>query len=167
MKLIKELIPYIIIIIAALLIRTFIFTPVKVDGASMYPTLEDREILILKKYDKSYQRFEIAVIKHDNDMLVKRIIGLPGENVKYKNNKLYINGKKIEEPLYLETENFSLMDLGYTKIPDDYYLVLGDNRYNSADSRIFGLIKKEDILGTTSLRIWPLKKIGILENVYN
>ena len=164
MKLLKELIPYIIIIIAALLIRTFIFTPVKVDGASMYPTLEDGEILILKKYDKSYQRFEIAVIKHDNDMLVKRIIGLPGENVKYKNNKLYINGKKIEEPLYLETENFSLSNLGYSKIPDDYYLVLGDNRYNSTDSRIFGLIKKEDILGTTSLRIWPLNKIGIIKN---
>lgn len=164
MKLLKELIPYIIIIIAALLIRTFIFTPVKVDGASMYPTLEDGEILILKKYDKSYQRFEIAVIKHDNDMLVKRIIGLPGENVKYKNNKLYINGKKIEEPLYLETENFSLSNLGYTKIPDDYYLVLGDNRYNSTDSRIFGLVKKEDILGTTSLRIWPFKKIGIIKN---
>ena len=164
MKLLKELIPYIIIIIAALLIRTFIFTPVKVDGTSMYPTLEDGEILILKKYDKSYQRFEIAVIKHDNDMLVKRIIGLPGENVKYKNNKLYINGKKIEEPLYLETENFSLSNLGYTKIPDDYYLVLGDNRYNSTDSRIFGLVKKEDILGITSLRIWPLNKIGIIKN---
>ena len=130
----------------------------------MYPTLEDGEILILKKYDKSYERFEIAVIKHDNDMLVKRIIGLPGENVKYKNNKLYINGKKIEEPLYLETDDFSLMDLGYTKIPDDYYLVLGDNRYNSTDSRIFGLIKKEDILGTTSLRICPFKKIGIIKN---
>ena len=164
MKLLKELIPYIIIVIAALLIRTFIFTPVKVDGASMYPTLEDGEILILKKYDKSYERFEIAVIRHDGDMLVKRIIGLPGENIKYKKNKLYVDGKVVEEPLYLETEDFSLMDLGYTKIPDDYYLVLGDNRYNSSDSRIFGLIKKEDILGTTSLRIWPFKKEGIIKN---
>ena len=164
MKLLKELIPYIIIVIAALLIRTFTFTPVKVDGASMYPTLEDGEILILKKYDKSYERFEIAVIRHDGDMLVKRIIGLPGENIKYKKNKLYVDGKGVEEPLYLETDDFSLMDLGYTKIPDDYYLVLGDNRYNSSDSRIFGLIKKEDILGTTSLRIWPFKKVGIIKN---
>ena len=50
----------------------------------MYPTLEDGEVLILKKYDKSYERFEIAVIRHDGEMLVKRIIGLPGENIKYK-----------------------------------------------------------------------------------
>ena len=164
MKQIKEIIPYIIIIISALLIRTFIFTPVKVDGISMYPTLEDKEILILKKYDKSYERFEIVVINYNDDMLVKRIIGLPGENIKYKNNKLYVDGKIVDEPLYLETNDFSLKDLGYIKIPADYYLVLGDNRYNSTDSRIFGLIKSDDILGTTNLRIWPLKKIGIIKN---
>lgn len=164
MKVIKEIIPYIIVIIAALLIRTFLVTPVKVDGTSMYPTLNDGEILILKKYDKSYKRFDVVVINYNGEKLVKRIIGLPGENIKYKNNKLYINGKKVDEPLELETENFSLINLGYNKIPDNHYLVLGDNRYNSTDSRIIGLIKKEDILGVTNLRIWPFKKIGILEN---
>lgn len=164
MKIIKEIIPYIIIIIAALLIRTFIFTPVKVDGTSMIPTLQDGEILILKKYDKTYERFDIVVINHNGEKLVKRIIGLPGEIIKYKNNKLYVDGETVEEPLYLETANFSLIDLGYNKIPEDYYLVLGDNRYNSTDSRMIGLIKKGDILGVTSLRIWPIKKIGILKN---
>ena len=164
MKIIKEIIPYIVVIIIALLIRTFLFTPVKVDGSSMYPTLEDGEILILKKYDKSYKRFDIAVIDYNGEKLVKRIIGLPGENIKYKNNKLYVDGKIVEEPVELETDNFSLLDLGYNTIPEDYYLVLGDNRYNSKDSRMIGLIKKDDILGTTSLRIWPIKKIGILKN---
>jgi len=164
MKIIKEIIPYIVVIIIALLIRTFLFTPVKVDGSSMYPTLEDGEILILKKYDKSYKRFDIAVIDYNGEKLVKRIIGLPGENIKYKNNKLYVNGKKVEEPVELETENFSLINLGYNKIPEDYYLVLGDNRYNSTDSRTIGLISKDDILGVTSLRIWPVKKIGTIKN---
>lgn len=130
----------------------------------MYPTLEDGEILILKKYDKLYKRFDIAVIDYNGEKLVKRIIGLPGENIKYKNNKLYVDGEFVEEPVELETDNFSLLDLGYNTIPEDYYLVLGDNRYNSKDSRMIGLIKKEDILGTTSLRIWPIKKIGILKN---
>lgn len=164
MKIIKEIIPYIVVIIIALLIRTFLFTPVKVDGSSMYPTLEDGEILILKKYDKSYERFDIAVIDYNGEKLVKRIIGLPGENIKYKNNKLYVDGEFVEEPVELETDNFSLLDLGYNTIPEDYYLVLGDNRYNSKDSRMIGLIKKDNILGTTSLRIWPIKKIGILKN---
>ena len=164
MKIIKEIIPYIVVIIIALLIRTFLFTPVKVDGSSMSPTLENGEILILKKYDKSYERFDIAVIDYNGEKLVKRIIGLPGENIKYKNNKLYVDGEFVEEPVELETDNFSLLDLGYNTIPEDYYLVLGDNRYNSKDSRMIGLIKKDDILGTTSLRIWPIKKIGILKN---
>jgi len=164
MKILKELLSYIIIIIAALLIRTFIFTPVKVDGTSMVPTLQDGEILILKKYDKTYERFDIVVINYNGEKLVKRIIGMPGENIKYKNNKLYVNGKKVEEPVELETENFSLINLGYNKIPEDYYLVLGDNRYNSTDSRTIGLISKDDILGVTSLRIWPVKKIGTIKN---
>ena len=153
MKIIKEIISYIIIIIAALLIRTFIFTPVKVDGSSMVPTLHDGEILILKKYDKTYKRFDIVVINHNGEKLVKKIIGIPGENIKYKNNNLYVNGKKMEEPVEVETENFSLINLGYNKIPDDYYLVLGDNRYNSTDSRTIGLIHKDEVLGVTSLRI--------------
>ncbi|MBE6144471.1 MAG: signal peptidase I [Firmicutes bacterium] len=164
MKVIKEIFSYIIVIAVALLIRTFIITPVKVDGASMYPTLEHNQILILKKYDTTYERFNIVVINYNGEKLVKRIIGLPGEIIEYKNNKLYVDGKKINEPLELETDDFSLNQIGYTKIPKEYYLVLGDNRGNSTDSRIIGLIKKDDILGTTNLRIWPFKKIGIIKN---
>jgi len=164
MKIIKEIIPYIAVIILALLIRTFLITPVQVDGDSMYPTLEDKQILILKKYVNNFKRFDIVVINYNSDRLVKRIIGLPGEKVEYKNNSLYVNGKKIKEPIDLETADFSLKELGYSKIPEDYYLVLGDNRYNSTDSRIIGLIKKEDILGITNLRIWPINKIGIIKN---
>lgn len=164
MKIIKELIPYIIIVICAILIRTFVVTPVQVDGSSMYPTLEDNQVLILKKYDKSFERFDIVVIKYNQDKLVKRIIGLPNETIEYRNNNLYVDGKKISEPLKLETEDFSLQELGYSKIPANYYLVLGDNRGNSKDSRIIGLINKKEILGTTNLRIWPIKKVGFIKN---
>ena len=164
MKFLKEIIPYIIIIIVAILIRTFIVTPVQVDGESMYPTLDNNEILLLKKYDRSYERFDIVVFNYNNSKLVKRIIGLPGEYVEYKENELYINNVKIDFELDTYTYDFKLSELGFKQIPDDYYLVLGDNRTNSIDSRRIGLIPKEDILGTTTFSIFPFNKFGKIDN---
>ena len=158
---IKEYLPYVIIIIVIVLIRSFIVTLVRVDGNSMVDTLHNGEILVLNKLDKDYKRFDIVVIKHNNERLVKRVIGLPGEQVRYKNNTLYINGKKVEEKFIKETtENFNITELGYNKIPKGYYFVVGDNRDNSLDSRYIGLIKKEQIKGTTNIRLFPFNKIG-------
>ena len=141
-KLIKEYLPYVIIIIIIILIRSFIVTLVRVDGNSMVDTLHNGEILVLNKLDRNYKRFDIVVIKYNNERLVKRIIGLPGEQIRYRNNNLYVNGKKIEEKFIKEnTENFNLTELGYNKIPKDCYFVVGDNRNNSLDSRYIGLIK--------------------------
>ena len=155
-KAFKEIIPYIIIILAVIIIRTYIITPVKVDGTSMYPTLSNNEILILKKYDKSYDRFDIVVFKRENSKLIKRIVGLPGDTIEYKNNKLYINGNYVKEDFEHEnTDDFTYS----TTIPDGYYYVLGDNRENSLDSRYFGPISKEDITGIVDLSIYPFKKI--------
>lgn len=163
MKFIKEIIPYIIVVLVAILIRTFIVTPVQVDGKSMYPTLDDNEILLLKKYDHSYERFDIVVFEYNNSKLVKRIIGLPGEYVEYKDNELYINNEKVDFELDAYTYDFELSELGYKQIPEDYYLVLGDNRTNSIDSRRIGLISKEKILGTTTFSIFPFNKFGKIE----
>lgn len=164
MKFIKEIIPYIIVVVVAIFIRTFIVTPVQVDGESMYPTLDDNEILLLKKYDHSYERFDIVVFNYNSSKLVKRVIGLPGEYVEYKNNELYINDEKIDFNLDAYTYDFDLSELGFKQIPEDYYLVLGDNRTNSIDSRRIGLIPKENILGTTTFSIFPLNKFGKIEN---
>lgn len=177
MKFIKGLIPYLIIIVIVVVIRTFIATPVRVDGRSMVPTLNDGDILILNKLARNYKRFDIVVVEINQKYykngkmetrktkLVKRIIGLPGENIEYKDNELYINGKKVKDVTPEETEDFSLDELyGITKIPKDYYFVMGDNRDGSSDSRDYriGLIKKEKILGETIFRIWPLNKIKSL-----
>ena len=160
MKFIKSIVPYIIILITVILIRTFIVTPVSVDGSSMYPNLKDGNILLLKKFDKGYSRFDIVVLNYGKDRLVKRIIGLPGEHVEYRDSKLYINGQEVEEPMInAYTSNFKLESIGYDKIPDDYYFVVGDNRGISKDSRIIGLIHKKDIIGTTSFSLWPFKKL--------
>ncbi len=157
MKLLKSLIPYIIIIILVVLIRTFIMTPVKVNGNSMYPTLEGNEIMLLNKLGK-IDRFDIVVIKLEGESnnLIKRIIGLPGETVEIKNNKIYINDKLLEDEYgYGVTYNIDPVTLG-----DDEYYILGDNRIISLDSRAFGKINAKEIKGTANFIMYPFSKVG-------
>ena len=164
-KIIKELYPYVVIVIVVVLFRTFIATPVRVDGDSMKDTLYNNDILILNKLDKTYERFDVVVINYNNTKLVKRIIGLPGENISYKDNELYINDKIIKDVQTSRTGDFSLEELyALKKIPDNYYFVMGDNRGNSLDSRDYrvGLIKKEDIVGITIFRLFPFNRLGIV-----
>jgi len=163
-KFIKELIPYVIIAIVVILIRTYIVTPVVVVGESMIPTLKDGQILLLNKFDYYFndiERYDVVVIKVENGEIIKRVIGLPGEHIEYKDNYLYINNKKIDTVYNFETDDFKLEDIcNCTKIPEDKYLVLGDNRGNSSDSRgIYGLIDKKIIKGSTTISLWPIKKV--------
>lgn len=172
---IKECIPYVIIVVLVVFIRSFIVTPVIVRGDSMYDTLNDGEVLFLSKisyYVHDINRFDIVVIKDkDNDLIIKRVIGLPGDNVKYRDNVLYINGKEVKD-IYNDddTEDFDLQDICninndecVSKIPNGKYLVLGDNRGVSADSRIKGLFDRDVILGKVVFRIWTINKIGIIK----
>ena len=161
---IKKIYPYIIVIIVVILIRSFIVTPAVVDGASMEDTLYNNNVVILNKLDyklNDIKRFDVVVLKYNGEKLIKRVIGLPGEHVEFKDGNLYIDGFLTEENYgKTTTDDFKLETLGYLNIPGDMYFVVGDNRNNSADSRIIGLIKKEDILGSVSFRIFPLTKIG-------
>lgn len=157
----KEILSYIIIIVVVLLIKHYVITPIKVNGNSMNNTLKNKDIMILDKISYRFQeieRFDIVVIKKGNDYLIKRVIGMPGETVEYKNNKLYINGKNIDEKFIHEKTNDFIME---DKIPDDCYFVVGDNRPVSNDSRYIGVINKKDILGKTSLVIFPFSRFGI------
>lgn len=157
MKIIKSLIPYIIIIIVVILVRTFIATPVRVNGSSMYPTLKGNEIMLLNKLGH-INRFDIVVLKIDGreDNLIKRIIGLPGETVEIKDNEIYINDKKIEDKYgYGVTYNIDKVTL-----KEDEYFILGDNRKISLDSRVFGTIHKDEIKGTTDFIMYPFKSFG-------
>jgi len=161
MKYLKELLPYLITIIVVVLIRSFIITPVKVDGTSMVPTLIDNQVLLLEKFDHNYQRFDIVVLYYNDERLVKRVIGLPGETVSYKNNKLYINNKEVKEDFIdVNTRDFELSDIGETIIPEGKYFVVGDNRGSSTDSRIIGLISKEDIHGKIVFSLYPFNRFG-------
>ena len=156
-KIIKENYSYILIIVVILLIRTYIVTPIRVNGTSMYPTLKQNEIMILNKIGlkSGIDRFDIVVVKTDNNRIIKRVIGLPGESVMYEDGKLYINGKYVEDSYSLsKTKDFDNIVLN-----EDEYFVLGDNREVSKDSRMIGPVKKEQILGKTRLVIFPFTKI--------
>ena len=164
-KVIKELLPYIIIIVVVTLIRTYIATPVIVVGDSMLPTLKEGNILLLNKLNyklSEIERYDVVVVKIKKEELIKRIIGLPGEHIEYKDNVLYINNEKLENKYNFITEDFKLEEIcDCNKIPEDKYLVLGDNRGNSLDSRskIIGLVDKKYIKGSTKISIWPIKKV--------
>lgn len=157
MKIIKSILPYVIIIAVVVVIRTFLVTPVRVNGSSMYPTLKGGEIMLLNKLGK-IDRFDIVVLKLDNkeDNLIKRVIGMPEESVEIKDNKIYVNDKILEESFGVGVT----YNIDKVTLKDDEYFVLGDNRIISMDSRVFGTINKEEIKGTTNFVLYPFKKFG-------
>lgn len=164
----------------AFLVRTFIFSPIVVDGPSMLPTLEDRDKMIVNKLTYRFNepdRFDIVVfhatMKKD---FIKRVIGLPGEHVAVKDHQLYIDGEKIAEPFlngddlegesssYL-TSDFTLEELSgnYEEVPTGHVLVLGDNRNNSTDSRSLGVIPTDQIVGKASVIFFPFDRVEIVK----
>ncbi|EKU48063.1 signal peptidase I [Staphylococcus massiliensis] len=179
----KEILEWIASIVVAIIIVTlihqFIAKPYTVKGDSMDPTLKDGEKVIVNEIGLKFgdlKRGNVIVFHaNENDDYVKRVIGTPGDKVKYENDKLYVNGKEVKEP-YLDynkehkrsdkiTGDFESKELlgseGKSEIPEDKYLVLGDNREVSKDSRAFGLIDKDKIVGKVSLRFWPLSKFKV------
>lgn len=155
----REVIPYLIIIIAVLLIKAYIFTPVIVNGPSMMDTLHDKDIMILDKIGMKIggiDRFDIVVIQTSQSKIIKRVIGLPGETIEYKDNKLYINDKEVADPYPSQVTS----DIEKQIIPNNTYYVLGDNRTDSVDSRILGPISKDKILGHATFIIYPFNRFG-------
>ena len=159
MKIIKEILPYVLIIIAVILIRTFIITPVRVDGASMDQTLEDGQILLLYKLSNiGYGDIIVLDEEKEGEIIIKRIIGMPGDTVSINDNTVYVNGEELEEDYaYGETSDYEEITLG-----DDEYFILGDNRPISKDSRYFGPVKEDEIIGKVIFRLWPFNKFGTI-----
>ena len=131
---IKEILSYVIIIFIVLLIKWYIVSPINVVGKSMEPTLEDKDMMLLDEISYRFEdikRFDIVVVKSKDGLIIKRVIGLPGEKVKCKNGDIYINNKKLRENYdHAYTEDFDEIKIGKNN-----YFVLGDNRVNSMDSR--------------------------------
>ena len=162
-KIWNEIKDYIFIILAVVLIRTFIVTPAIVDGGSMDNTLENGQLVLINKFIYRFDdinRFDIVVINNDadSDKIIKRVIGLPNEIIEYRDNILYINGQKVEAEIgFIDTEDF------IAKTGEKEYFVLGDNRPISKDSRYFGSFKKDKILGRVTIRLFPFSKFGLVK----
>lgn len=153
---IKEIIPYVIILIIVILLKQYVFTTVKVNGSSMYPTLHDKDVMILDKLSYRFsdiKRFDIVVVDIETTKLIKRVIALPNETIEYKDNILYINGKEIEDK-YNDIE----MDDFVYNLGDDEYFVMGDNRGDSIDSRVIGSVGRHQIMGKTKITLFPLNR---------
>ncbi len=169
---IKDLLKYVIFIIIVLVLALYVVGLQQVIGSSMDPTFTDKDVVILDKLTYRFKDIKrgdvIALNNKDTKFLIKRVIGLPNEVISYKDNTLYINGESFKEN-YLDesviTEDFDLSVLGYQKIPEDMYLVLGDNRSISQDSRDpeVGLIPKKDVIGKVRIQIWPLNEFKVLK----
>lgn len=169
---IKDTFKYVIFIIAVLVVAIYVVGLQQVVGPSMSPTLSNNDIVILDKLSYRFmdiKRGDVVAFYYANTKyLIKRVIGIPGDTIEFQNNKLYINGSYYNEK-YLNdnviTNDFTLNEIGYFKIPEDMYFVLGDNRGDSLDSRDtdVGLINKKDILGKVRLQIWPLNEFKMIK----
>lgn len=161
---IKEwLLPILAAIILATLINKFLFYNIKVPSESMYPTIKIGDIItVTRVYDKSKLKRGDIIVFYSYELkerLIKRLIGLPGDDIDIKNNgQVFINGNKIEEPYVVYKE-----ELGKQfKVPQDKYLFLGDNRANSKDARRWenSYIDSKDIKGKAQFVLYPFKRFG-------
>ena len=152
-------------------IRTFVAEARYIPSASMQPTLEINDRLIIEKLSYRFtepERGDVVVfaptkilIEQDfKDAFIKRVIGLPGEKVQVRGGRVYVNDIALEEKYIEEKPQY---DYGPVKVPDDQYLVLGDNRNNSYDSHYWGFVPRENLIGKAIVRFWPLNRVGSLD----
>ncbi|MBU1085599.1 MAG: signal peptidase I [Candidatus Beckwithbacteria bacterium] len=159
-------------------IYRFLFQPHQVKGNSMYDNFLDGEYLLTNKIVYQLHEPQLSDIivfrapKNEEYDYIKRIVGLPGDRIMVKNDRVYVNGELFDESTYLDadipTRPGSYIKEGLTiTVPQDSYLAFGDNRNNSSDSREWGVVPKENIVGKAWIIYWPLNKIGVVEKYPN
>jgi signal peptidase I len=153
--------------VIVIVLMNFVFSIYKINGYSMHPTLKDKNKVMLYKLiaKNKLQRYDIVVFSDPEDIhefVVKRIIGLPGEEIEIKNSRVFINGRIILEP-YLNKSNGYFTDIDdfrKIKVRRHNYFLMGDNRKISNDSRNFGEVDQDTIYGKVILCYWPLSEMN-------
>lgn len=160
--------PIVLAVILALFIRYFWLTPLAINGNSMLPTIHSGDEVLLRHYGK-ISRFDVVTFKtQSGETYIKRVIGVPGDEITYKDNTLYVDQKPVPEEysktkITGKTSDLSMEELfGVRRIPKNKYFVLGDNRQISRDSRTLGLIDGSQITGRAWIVYWPLWHFKVL-----
>lgn len=166
---------FVVCFVMVYMITTFIAKPVQVDGGSMFPTLADEQIGITNVFSARFQkinRFDVVIIynSYEHEYWVKRVIGLPGDRIYAKDDKVYVNGQEIDEP-YLNTEYVNecrktkvfTEDFEEIKLTDDEFFLMGDNRIVSHDSRMVGPFHRDDIKGKGIFVLHPFDSLKFVE----
>jgi len=153
-------------VLIALFIHAFLAQATRVYGQSMEPSLHTNQRLIVEKvsyYFHGPRRGDIVVLKRpgrNGELLIKRVVGLPGEEVSIRDGRVYIDGRPLEEPYVSQATRGHY---GPVRVPPLHVFVLGDNRGASNDSRVFGPVHRDQILGRAWLSYWPLDEIGVVK----
>ncbi len=154
--------------LTAILIVVFVIQPVKVEGTSMQPHLSDQERIFVNKFVYHFtdiERGDVVVFwypKEPSKSFIKRVIGLPGEQLEVRSGIVYVNGEEVNEP-YVRSEFFDYHSYGPVTVPPQTFFVMGDHRNSSNDSRHWGAVPRENIFGKAIFRYWPMSKLGLLE----
>jgi signal peptidase I len=152
---------------ASVLIIMFLYQPVRVEGTSMLPRLEDRDRLFINKFVYHFEaihRGDVVVFYYPRDpekSYIKRVIALPGDRLRIDRGDVYVNGRKIAEP-YVPEEYRDEKSMPETVIPEDEYFMMGDHRSISSDSREFGPVDRDLIYGKAEFVYWPRKNAGVV-----
>ncbi len=163
-----------VVVVVTMMFILFVAQRTQVSGSSMYPTLHDRDNLIVDKISYRFrepERFDVIVFPYKLEKrtyFIKRIIGLPGETVQIDDlGNIYIDGEILEEDYGYETIQYAGLAAEPITLGKDEYFVLGDNRNNSEDSRFedVGIICKEEIIGRAWVRIFPFKDFGLVNRI--
>jgi signal peptidase I len=168
-----------------LVIYAFLFRPFNVDGQSMYPNFHNGEYVItnligfedFKIYHASFGTLKLGDVvvfiapPDPTKDYIKRVIGVPGDKVMIKEGNVYLNDKILNESVYLNSdvktyEGAFLSEGQEVTVPADEYFVLGDNRPESSDSRTWGFVTKDEIIGKSMLVYWPLDRVRLIKNPY-
>ena len=163
-RLLKSTIYGLVIVAAvAALIATLVLPVIQISGDSMDPTLKSGDIVLLVKTTKM-KRGDLCAFSHSNKILIKRVIGLPGDVITVDDDgTVYINGYALEEP-YVSEKGFGECDIEFPyTVPENEYFVMGDHRQSSIDSRstAIGCIPYDQIMGKILFTVWPFENFGI------